>query len=217
MPKPLWTAEQVDRLVREYPDRPTAELAQALNMSVLRVYHKAGQLGLKKSAAYLASPAACRLRQGDNPGVSSRFKKGQSPWNKGMKGLDIGGHATRFQPGHRDGKALQNYRPIGSERLSKEGYLERKIHDGQPMQSRWRAVHLLVWEAAHGAIPSGHAVTFRDGNRQNLALDNLELIPRSELMRRNTVHNYGREIAELVQLRGAITRSINRKERALHE
>ena len=128
-----------------------------------------------------------------------------------MKGVNFGGRETQFKPGHLSGRAAQNIKPIGFERVSKDGYLERKINNDMPLQKRWRAVHLLIWEAANGPLPKGHAVAFKDGNKRNLVLDNLELVPRTELMRRNTFHQYGPEIAQVVRLRGAITRQINKR------
>ncbi len=214
-PRQRWTPEQVCTLVQLYPDMPTAEIAAKLGVSIQRIYSKAALLGLKKSEAYLASPAACRLRRGDNVGKSTRFKKGMTSWNKGKKGWTAGGRSaeTRFKKGHRGGKAAQLYQPIGSERISKDGYLERKINDDMPLQKRWRAVHLLVWEAENGSLPKGHAITFKDGNKQNITLENLELVSRADLMRRNTYHQYGPEISKLVQLRGAVTRQINKREK----
>ncbi len=59
-------------------------------------------------------------------------------------------------------------------------------------------------------------VCFIDGNKQNLSLDNLALLSRSDLMRLNSYHNrYPKEIARLIQLRGALMRQINK--RARHE
>ena len=208
-----WTEGEIELLTRLYPATLTAEIAKQLGMSVKQIYSKAKLLSLKKSEAYLASPSAGRLHRGGNAGSSTRFQKGQPTWNKGMKGLDIGGRETRFKPGNRSGKAVELYRPIGAERISKDGYLERKINDDMPLQKRWRAVHLLMWEAANGPLPPGHAVTFKDGNKQNITLENLALVSRSDLMRRNSYHQYGPEIATLVQLRGAVTRQINKKEK----
>ena len=209
-PRQIWTDGQVETLVRLYPDTPTADIAEQLGVTVSRVYAKANLLGLKKSAAYFATPAACRIRNGDKIGVSTRFQSGHTTWNKGMKGLDIGGKETRFKPGHRGGKAAQLYQPIGTERISKDGYLERKINDDMPLQKRWRAVHLLVWESANGPLPPGYAVTFKDGNKRNVILENLALISRADLMRRNTIHNWGPEIAELNLMRARLVRQINR-------
>ncbi len=95
-PRRRWTADQVDALTRLYPDMPTADIAKQLGMTVERVYSKANLLGLKKSEAYLASPAACRLRKGDGVGAATRFKPGQHSWNKALKGLNLGCSETQF-------------------------------------------------------------------------------------------------------------------------
>lgn len=210
-----WTDASTEILVRLYPDTPTAEIARQLGITIERVYSKANLLGLKKSAAYLDSLAACRLRRGDNSGASFRFPKGHTPWNKGMKGLNLGGKETQFKPGHRGGRALEVYRHVGTERISKDGYIERKINDDLPLQKRWRAVHIINWEAVNGPLPKGHALVFKDGNKQNTDVENIELLSRAELMRRNSYHtNYPKEVAQLVQLRGAITRQINKRSKA---
>lgn len=214
-PRRRWTDDQVDALTRLYPDTPTADIAKQFGITVERVYSKANLLGLKKSEAYLASPAACRLRKGDGVGAATRFKPGQHSWNKGMKGLNLGGIETQFKPGHRGGKAAELYQPIGTERISKDGYVQRKINDDMPLQRRWRGVHIINWEAVNGPLPKGHALVFKDGNKQNTAVENLELLSRAELMRRNSYHtNYPKEVAQLVQLRGAITRQINKRSKA---
>ena len=106
---------------------------------------------------------------------------------------------------------MERYKPIGTERVTIDGYLERKMNDDMPLQKRWRAVHIVLWEQANGPLPGGHALVFRDGNKRNISLDNLELVTRADLMCRNSVHNYGPEIAKLVQLRGAINRKINKE------
>jgi hypothetical protein len=111
------------------------------------------------------------------------------------------------------GRALAIYQPIGTERLSKEGYLQRKVNDALPRHSRWRAVHILLWESVNGPLPEGCAVIFRDGNKENITQDNLECVTRAELMHRNSVHNSGPEIARLQQLRGVLIRRINTLER----
>lgn len=212
-PKHRWTDRELAMLRRDYPDTPTATIAEAMGVTPNVVSSKAARLGIKKSAAYLASPAACRMRR-DTIGASTRFKPGQIPWNKGVRGLIYpGAVATQFKPGHRGVRALARYQPIGTERVTVDGYLERKINDDMPLQKRWRAVHIVLWEQVNGPLPAGHALVFRDRNKRNIGLENLELVTRAELMRRNSCHNYGPEIAKLVQLRGAINRKINNKEK----
>lgn len=149
--------------------------------------------------------------------MATQFQPGAAPWNKGTHFL-AGGRSveTRFQAG-RDPSEARNYLPIGSLRLSKDGYLERKETDDRDIAParRWVAVHRLVWIAAHGALPSGHVVVFKPGRRsavlESITADGLELVTRVELMRRNSYHtNYPPEMRTLVQLKGAINRQVNR-------
>lgn len=207
MKRTPWTAEQDATLRARYPHEKTERLVEALGHSISSIYQRAANLRLRKTPEFLASPDARRLD--GKIGAAGRFKKGHQSWNAGMKGLQTGGVATRFKPGHRGGKAVDLYQPIGAERISKDGYLQRKINDDMPLQRRWRGVHILVWEAANGPLPEGHAVSFRDGNKQNTALDNLDLVTRAELMARNSIHNLPEELKDVIRLNGVIRRKIN--------
>lgn len=207
----IWTPEEEARLTEAYPCTRTADLAAELGCTEHKVYSKAASMGLKKTAEYLASAMACRLRRGDNVGKAYRFKPGQEAWNKGIP-FDSGGrsHETRFKPGRRP----HTWTPIGTERLSKEGYLERKITDTGVTRKDYVQVHRLVWEEHNGPIPEGHTIVFRDKDKTNRDPDNLECISRADLMRRNSYHNYGKEIARIIQLKGAVQRQINKRERS---
>ena len=211
MKRHIWTKDETRSLERDYPVTSTHMIAKRMNISVHHVYNKAFRLGLKKDDSYLKSPLSGRLVDGANIGGHSRFRKGDVPWNKGLKGVCFGGKETQLKPGNRSGKAVDLYLRIGSERLSKEGYLERKINDDLPFKKRWKAVHILLWEQENGDVQKGSVVVFKDGNKKNIAIENLELISRSELMRRNSYHRYGEEIARLYQLKGAIKRQINKR------
>lgn len=144
---------------------------------------------------------------------STRFQKGQKPWNAGKKGWKAGGRSelTQFKPGELSGRAAELLRPIGSERVTKDGTLQRKVSMTGKSSQRWRAVHALLWEEHHGKVPAGHIVVFKDGNQKNIVIENLELINRAENMRRHSYHNYPKEIEQLIQLRGAINRQINKR------
>ncbi|MFX4689747.1 hypothetical protein ABTB16_20240, partial [Acinetobacter baumannii] len=86
----FWTDAEVVRLRALYPDTPMPDLVRTFNRPDHAIYNKAHALGLARSAEYLASEHACRLRRDDNPGIEYRFRPGQEPWNKGLKGLQIG-------------------------------------------------------------------------------------------------------------------------------
>lgn len=125
-----------------------------------------------------------RKRKGWKTGRTGRFPKGNISYNAGRKGTySPGSEKGWFAKGSRHGLALENYKPIGSERLSRNGYLERKIHDGLPLQSRWRAVYRINWEAANGPLPKGMALKCLDGDRTNTSPENWEAIPRAILPR----------------------------------
>ena len=75
----------------------------------------------------------------------------------------------------------------------------------------------LVWQAAHGPVPKGHIVVFKPGRRSaelsRIILDAVECISRAEHARRNHPRSKSPELGRLVQLRGAITRQINKRSR----
>lgn len=218
-PRHTWTTAEQNLLRRLYPTTPTADLAGRLGLTAGQVYRKASALGLHKSAAHIAA-LKVKLRAAMNdpahPGRLHQFKPGQAPYNKGLRrpGWAPGRmRETQFAKGRRP----HTWRPIGTLRTSKEGYLQVKLTDTGYTPRDYVAVHLLVWELHRGAVPPKHHVSFIDGNRERIAIDNLELVSFAAMMKRNTVHNLPKPLAELVLLRGALKRKINRIERNHHE
>lgn len=216
-PRRSWSEADLRTLREQFADTRTDDLAQVLGRPYSSIAQKAAKLGLRKSAAYLASPAAHRLD--GLKGMGSRFTPGQEAWNKGLKGVvgvQEACRATQFKAGSCNGRAAQLVVPVGSYRVNADGILDQKISDTPGLQTlRWKPVHRLVWERANGPVPHGFVVVFLSGRKTTdpelITIDALELITRQELMRRNTVHRYGREIAHVAQLRGAITRQINKR------
>jgi len=208
-PRVPWTTGQLAILRREYPHKPTAEVARLVGHTLSSTYQTAQRLGILKSEAYLASPASGRLD--GVRGSSHRFTKGNTAWNKGTH-WKAGGRSpeTRFKPGQRP----HTWRPIGSERVTDDGIRQRKITDTGYPPKDWKSIHVMMWETENGPVPPGHIVIFKDGNRENLVLDNFELVTRQELMRRNSYHTrYPKEIGLVIQLKGALQRQINKRER----
>lgn len=196
-----WTAAEIATLRARYPDTLTRALADDLGISLNAVHNMAFKLGLYKTRAYKSAQA----RSAGN-GTSTRFQPGHTTWNKGQKFVAGGRSAeTRFKKG----QATHNHKPVGSTRINVDGYIEIKIAEPRT----WAALHRIVWQQHHGALPKDMPVCFKDGDRQNCDINNLETVPRTALMRRNTCHNHGPEIAQLIQLRGVITRQINKRQK----
>lgn len=211
-PRRPWTEVELELLRRNYADSLSADLAQALDRPITQVYSCANRLGLAKSDAFKATDKSGRILKGGKLSVVTQFKPGIVPWNKGSNYVAGGRSAeTRFQPGVRP----HTWKPVGSYRINADGYLDQKVSDTRYAPRDWRGVHRLVWEAANGPTPVGMVVVFRPGRRTTdpelITLDAVECITRRELMARNTVHNLPKPLAELVQLRGAINRQINRR------
>jgi hypothetical protein len=219
-----WTVADDRRLRREYPDAVTAELAAAMGRTRLAVYNRAQTLGLNKSAAFLASDRSGRAVRGrQHPGMRrTHFQKGHVPANKGLRrpGWARGRMAeTQFKKGDRLGAAQANYVPVGTEKI-RDGLLCRKVTDDPNLYpaARWQPVSRIVWEAVNGPIPPGHAVVFRPGRftteRDAITADALEMVSRAELMKRNSyLTRYPKEVADLIRLRGAVNRQINKRTR----
>jgi len=213
----IWTDGEKEFLSLSYPHLPTSEIARAIGRPVRQIYAQAKKLGLSKTEAYLASPDACRLRRGPNPGVRFRYPKGHVPANKGLRrpGYAVGRmKETQFKKGQKPGNTL----PIGTIAPNGDGYLRIKVKDEPQsiagkgaLSTNWEFVHRRVWEAAHGPIPEGHRIWWKDGNHQNNDLDNLELLNAEEHMARTTIHTFPPELKETLQLKGQLNRAITMK------
>lgn len=196
-----WTPEEDAELKRLYATTASArEIGVAIGRSKAAIKGRVHVLALKKSEGHT------------NAG---RFLPGQVSWNKGRKGVCAeGSKATQFKPG-RPAHEAANYLPIGSLRVCRDGYLERKVTDdpGIVPARRWVAVHRLVWEKEMGPIPPGHVVVFRRGMHTDveaeITVDRIEAITRRELMARNTVHNLPEPLRQVIRLKGVVTRTIN--------
>ena len=114
----------------------------------------------------------------------SLFQKGQISVNKGKKQVDYmtkkgieNSKKTRFKKGG----TSWNKKPVGSERISKDGYIY--IKTAEP--NKYELKHRVIFEKEFGKIPKGMLVQFKDGNRKNINPKNLYLISRSDQVTQN--------------------------------
>jgi hypothetical protein len=199
----FWTDAQLALLIEHYPSKPMMDLKKLIGRNASSIYNKSFELGLKKSAEYLASGMAGRTD--GQRGLRTRFQKGHVSWNKG-KPMEIRGRMQETM--FKKGQVPKNYKPVGTIRVV-DGYQEIKVAEGM---RQWKQLHRVVWERLNGAIPKGMNLIFRDGNKSNISIVNLELMTKAQNMKRNSYHeNYPKEIQLAIQLKGALTRQINKR------
>lgn len=203
-----WTSEMHD-FMREYiPGHEEREIREAF----------ARRFGYTLTEGQIANE---KVRLGVKSGTcGGRFEKGQPPVNKGKTWDEFmspegqaASRATQFKKGN---EPLQGKRvPVGSERVSKDGYVEVKVRrfSERPCTNRcWRMKHALVWEEANGRpVPDGHVIAFADSDKRNFDPDNLVAVPR-ELWA--VIHNENIEYADRRTLLAAV--DIARVRRAIY-
>lgn len=187
-------------LTEYYPKRSTKEVAFILGKSIGQCYAKAFALQLHKTPEYLATEMSGRLQKGNQ---ATQFIKGHKPWNKGMKGLDIGGKETQFKKGH----VPANHKQVGEERIDEDGYMYIKIAE----HTRWVLKHRHIYEQQHGKLAPHMVIVFIDKDRSNFAIDNLEAITKVENMERNRITKYPKPVQQAIKTLNKLWHAIKSK------
>ena len=142
-------------------------------------------------------------------GVYGYFPKGHEPANKGKKmppDVYEKCKATMFRAGERP----PTWKPVGSERISVDGYIEIKVAE----PNKWKIKARYLWEQAAGEkLSRNDSIVYLDGDKQNLELSNLAKISRSDLARMNQNHLFY-ENQELTKIGITIAKLLGAKGRA---
>ena len=148
-----------------------------------------------------------------NSGLTGKFRKGQTPHNKGKK-MPKEVYEKVKHTMFAKGNVPPNHRPVGSERISKDGYIEVKVAE----PNKWRLKQRVVYEETKGKIPEGCPIIFLDGNKRNFDIDNLRCITRSELLYLNCNGlNNSNEITATGILMARLDRAKNKKKQELKD
>jgi hypothetical protein len=206
-PKIFWTEAEKALVVQLYPNTKNSEIIRILGRHTEKsVWGIANKLGVKKSPEYLKALGGQLDGKRDN---GMRFRPGEKPWCTGLK-FPGKTSSTSFMKGQRP----PNWMPLGSHKLNTDGYLTRKIREGNNGGLNWEGVHRLVWKEANGSIPARHVITFKAGMKttilEEITADKLECISMKENALRNNYWKTDPELMKLYQLKGAITRQVNR-------
>ena len=141
-------------------------------------------------------------------GLTGQFKKGNVAHNKGKKQIEYMSQEsiertkkTRFKKGNKP----KNYRPIGSERITKDGYIEVKVAD----PNKWETKNKIIYKQYFGDIPEGHKIIYADGNKLNNDINNLILVSDNEELIMNR-HKLRTENIELTKTGYLIAKVIDK-------
>lgn len=113
--------------------------------------------------------------QGTNYG--RRFKKGGTPWNKGLKSIHLN-----------PDNEFKEDQYVGENHPSWKGGVQKTKNDGVYLwvgkNNRIRRAR-KVYEDTYGEIPIGYVIYHKDGDNSNDQPSNLVAISRAELVKRN--------------------------------
>ena len=178
----VYTEEERQFLKEFIPGHTRKEIQEAFNSRF------GCGISLKAVGSYMG-------RHKINNGFDGRFRKGNTPANKGK---------IYSNP------KLQS--PIGSEFIDSLGYIKIKI--AQP--NKWVFKHRYIWEQTYGPIPDGYMVVFRDNNKQNVDISNLMLVsnPQGAVLNRH-LGKYPVELKDTALLLADLKIATNKKRKEI--
>ncbi|MEP7197239.1 MAG: HNH endonuclease signature motif containing protein [Saprospiraceae bacterium] len=206
MKRKFWTEEENKYMRKYFPHYYTDEIAKVLKRSYSSVAAQAYVLKLNKSEKLLNIQAKHTVQKLLESGIKSRFQKGCISHNKGKKmAEDV---KDKIRPTmFKIGNTPHNNTFDGSERIDDEGYSLIRVKSGCFILK-----HRLIWLLSHGPIPEGNLIVFKDGNKQNLNINNLEMISSKENMERNSITRYPLEVRNIIHLNNKLKKTIYAKE-----
>ena len=213
------TRDELIKIVREkYPTIKAQDIADECGVSLRRIYDIAKVIGVKKLPEVLYKQ---QCEQVSKAGIKTRFKKGQEPWSKGKKlGIRPGMEKSMFKKGH----VPDNTMPLGTKMKFDNGYWYEKVNiagkrqcvmegaRGLKQSGRWRACHYILWEKYNPPLPDGMVLIFKDGNRDNLTIDNLMAVNEKDRAIWSRYNKLGAETFQTITAINQLKREIKKYE-----
>lgn len=205
MPRRYWKKNEEELLSQLWAGDGlfAREIALIFQRPVKQVYNKAKAMGLRRPGKLRS--IAGKIGSQTEAARAHQFASGHTPANKGKK-MSPELYAKCAPTMFKKGNTPKNHREVGSERVNKDGYIEVKVAE----PNKWRCKHRIIWEEANGPIERGYNVQFKDGNPQNISLENLYLISRAQQLKEQNslMARYPKELQAVIRLRGAVKRQM---------
>jgi len=144
---------------------------------------------MTNKGTHLTEEVKEKIRQkllGRRVSIGSEFCRGHIPFNKGTKGLTKA-NKTSFKKGQMPHNFMGYYKICsdGIYILATKGQYSYYRNGKQIRVGRYEKLARKKWRDEFGEIPKGMIVFHKDKDIYNDNLDNLELISRAELLKRN--------------------------------
>ena len=196
MAKKLLTKEQEKFIELNSKGAGNAELTEMLNK----------KFGTSFTAKQIK---AYKANHGISSGLTGHFPKGHVPSNKGRKmpkELYNKVKPTMFKTGHKPA----NTSPVGTIEKRKDNYWWRKISNNkEPARRNWKQIHRIVWEEVNGPIPEGYVIIFKDGNTDNITIDNLMMVTMQERLIMTRHKLFVKDYPELTESGAILAKLLN--------
>lgn len=188
-----------EMIIKYYPDCETKFLSEKLNRPISFLYQRSKILGIKKSESFFDGPYANRLKPGSKIGKKTQYKQGHVPYYKGRKippELKEKFKHTFFKKGHKPKNTLHD--GAITVRYNKKGNYYRKYI--RISENNWQEFQIYNWVNLNGSIPKNHILVCKSNDPLNCDTANWELITREDNMKRNTLHQWPKELADTIKL-----------------
>ena len=143
----------------------------------------------------------------------SRFQKGHTPFSKGKKWdeyMSPESQARSRMTTFKKGDTPHNTQPLGSISIMVGYWVMKVSHTGNQHQ-KWKFLHRLLWEKEKGPIPKGMNVVFRNGDRNDIRMENLMLMDRKEMARYTPVDDSEPEMQRLSEIVARVAAKVAEK------
>ena len=143
----------------------------------------------------------------------SRFQKGHTPFSKGKKWdeyMSPESQARSRMTTFRKGDVPHNVQPLGSISIM-SGYWVMKVTNVGNQHQKWKFLHRLLWEKEKGPIPKGMNVVFRNGDRNDIRMENLMLMNNKEMARYTPVDDSEPEMQRFSEIIARVAAKVAEK------
>lgn len=168
MARHKWTEEEVEFIREIYPYHENKEISKMVK----------DKFGFEVSARNLLNVSHKHKFPKKAIPNSGCYRKGDVPWNKG-KGMSEEVKEKVKKTWFKKGRIPENHKPVGSTRVTVDGYKEIKVAE----PNKWALYHRHLYEKTHGEkLSKNEVVIFADGDKTNFDIDNLVKVSRANLL-----------------------------------